>query len=183
MPLFAALLLTAGAANAQTAATQTAASADQTQGRGNGQGRGRGQGNPEEMAQRQSQRMATQLGLNADQTAKVQQILLARSQEMQTMRSQAQGGGDRSQMRQQMQANRTKYEEQFKAVLTPEQYTKFSTMQADRMNRGGGPGRGYGVENGATPPAGKVKIKEDKIKIKAAKADKKAAKAATQANQ
>ena len=113
--------------------------------------------------------MTEELGLNANQTAKVQQILLTRGQEMQAMRSQAQGGGDRSQMREQMQANRTKYEAQFNAVLTPEQYTKFSAMQADRMNRGGG-------SNAGGQQAGKVKIKKDKIKIKA---DKKAAKQAS----
>ena len=149
MPLLAALALTAGTATAQVS-TQAADGYDQMQGRG----QGRMQGNPKEMAQRQSQRMTKALDLTADQTAKVQQILLVRGQEMQAMRSQAQGGGNRTQLRKQMQANRTTSKEQFKAVLTPEQYTKFSAMQADRMEKG------QDMEN--TKP----KAKNDKVKIK-----------------
>ncbi|ALW87050.1 hypothetical protein AUC43_19425 [Hymenobacter sedentarius] len=178
-PLLAAFALTIGTAAAQTTTTTPPA-----QGQMEGRGYGRMQGNPEEMATRQSQRMAQELGLNADQTAKVQQILLARGQEMQAMRGQARDESNRDQMRTQMEASRTKYEEQFKAVLTPEQYTKYTTMQADRMNRGGGGrgGRGYGQgqdqAQGQGIEAGKVKMKDDKIKIKA---DKKAAKEAAKA--
>jgi hypothetical protein len=117
------------------------------------------------MAKRQADRMTQELGLNADQTAKVQQILLARGQEMQAMRGQARDAGNRDQMRTQMEASRTKYDEQFKAVLTPEQYTKYTTMQADRMNRGGGPGMDASEikkMKAKSTDGDKIKVKGDK---------------------
>ncbi|WP_210518015.1 periplasmic heavy metal sensor [Hymenobacter terricola] len=156
-PLLAVCALTVGAAAAQTPSD----AAPQAM-----RGGGRMQGSPDEMAKRQGERMTQELGLNADQTAKVQQILLARGQEMQAMRGQA--GGDRAKMREQMQASRTKYDAQFKEVLTADQYTKYTTMQADRMNRGGG-GPGMGAIDGNVDKM-KVKSKDgDKIKVKADK--------------
>ncbi|WP_426060825.1 hypothetical protein [Hymenobacter sp. B1770] len=173
MPLMAAFALTVGTAAAQTT-TQTAPA----NGSQDGRGYGRSQGTPEEMASRQSQRMAQELGLSADQTTRVQQILLARSQERQAMRGQGRGATNRDQMRTQMEANRTKYDNQFKEVLTTDQYTKYTATQADRMQRGGGPGRGFGQGDGVE----KVKIKGDKVKVKGTKADKEAAKSARKAN-
>lgn len=131
------------------------------------QGRGRMQGNPEEMAKRQTQRMTQELGLNADQATKVQQIMMARSQEMQAMRGQ--GDGDRDKIREQMQASRTKYSAQFKEVLTADQYTKYSEMEANRMNRGGGRGMGGPGMDGTNVDKMKTKTKDgDKVKIKSA---------------
>ena len=154
LPLLAAFALTIGAATAQTTTPGDA---------GAMQGRGRMQGNPDEMAKRQAERMTQELGLNADQTTKVQQILLARGQEMQAMRGQ--GGGNRDQMREQMQANRTKYDAQFKEVFTADQYTKYTAMESSRMNRGG-KGKGGDVNIDKM----KVKSKDgDKVKVKADK--------------
>ncbi|GAB3579995.1 periplasmic heavy metal sensor [Hymenobacter daeguensis] len=137
-----------------------------------GGGYGRMQGNPEEMAKRQTERMTQELGLNADQAAKVQQIQTARAQEMQAMRGQA--GGDRDKMREQMQASRAKYDAQYKEVLTADQYTKYTSMQANRMNRGGGPGMGgpgpdanIDKMKAKTKDGDKIKAKEDKVKVKA----------------
>lgn len=170
------LLLAACAFTLGTAAAQTAPDGPGMQGPG---GYGRMQGNPDEMAKRQADRMTQELGLSADQTAKVQQILLARGQEMQAMRGQA--GGDRDKMREQMQASRTKYDAQFKEVLTPDQYTKYTTMQAERMNRGGrgpgmggpgmGPADGPGIDKmkAKTDDGEKIKVKGDKVKTKADK--------------
>ena len=153
LTLLAACALTVGTAAAQT--TPPDGNAMQ------GGGYGRMQGNPEEMAKRQTERMTQELGLNPDQVSRVQQIQMARVQEMQAMRGQ--GGGDRDKMREQMQASRTKYDAQYKAVLTSDQYTKYTAMQADRMNRGGGgPGMDANVD--------KMKVKStdgDKIKMKA----------------
>jgi hypothetical protein len=138
-----ALVLSATAASAQTSPDQAG---------------GRPQRTPEEMAARQTEGLTRQLGLSADQAAKVQQILLARDQEMMAMRGQMQAGtADRQQMRAQMMAGRTKYEDQLKAVLTPDQYTSYTTMQANRRQRGGM----------AMPQEGKVKAKDGKVKIKA----------------
>jgi protein CpxP len=119
---------------------------------------GRPQRTPEEMAARQTQGLTRQLGLSADQSAKVQQILLARDQEMLAMRGQMQAGtADRRQLREQMMAGRTKYDDQLKAVLTPDQYAKMQAMQANRRQRGGM----------QMPEDGKVKAKDGKLKIKA----------------
>jgi len=119
----------------------------------------RPQRTPEEMAARQTQGLTKQLGLSADQAAKVQQIMLARDQEMLAMRGQMQAGtADRQQLRAQMMAGRTKYYDQLKAVLTPDQYTTYTTMQAHRRERGQGM---------AVPQEGKVKAKDGKVKIKA----------------
>ncbi|MBF9143369.1 periplasmic heavy metal sensor [Hymenobacter properus] len=174
------LLLAASALTLGSAAAQTT-SGDAGGMRGGGYGRM--QGSPDEMAKRQANRLTQELGLNADQTAKVQQILLARGQEMQAMRGQA--GGDRDKMREQMQASRTKYDAQFKEVLTADQYTKYTSMETERMNRGGrgmgGPGMG-GPDSGRpvdgesiekmkakTDDGEKLKVKGDKVKAKADK--------------
>ena len=128
-PLFAVFALTVRTAAAQ--ATTPDANASAMLGRG-----GRMQGSPEEMAERQAERLTKELGLTANQTTKVQAILLARTQEMQAMRGQARdGSGNRGQMREQMLAGRAKYDAQLREVLAPEQYTKFTALQADRMER------------------------------------------------
>ena len=165
-PLLAAFAFTIG-----TAAAQTITPADASAGtpQGPGRGYGRMQGSPDEMAKRQAERLSKELGLTADQTTKVQAILLARTQDMQAMRGQARdGSGDRSQMREQMQANRAKYEAQFKEVLTPDQYTKYTALQAERMERGGMRGR----RGADAPDVKKMKAKTtdgDKVKVKADK--------------
>jgi protein CpxP len=156
-PLLAAFALTVGTAAAQTT---TPAMSDA----GAMQGRGRMQGSPDEMAKRQAERLTKELGLTADQTTKVQAILLARTQEMQAMRGQGRDG-DRSQMREQLLAGRAKYEAQFKEVLTPDQYTKFTALQADRMERA----RDM-RDNRPSTDVKKMKAKTtdgDKVKVKA----------------
>ncbi|MDQ2793060.1 MAG: DUF4890 domain-containing protein [Bacteroidota bacterium] len=157
-PLLAVFALTVGSAAAQTSRPNSPG-AGAIEGRG-----GRMQASPDEMAKRQADRMTQELGLSADQTTKVQAILLARTQEMQAMRGQARdGSGDRSQMREQRQAGRAKYEAQFKTVLTPDQFTKYTAMQADRMERGG-------MRGGDATDVKKMKSKTkdgDKVKVKA----------------
>jgi periplasmic protein CpxP/Spy len=157
-PLLAVFSLTVGTAAAQT--TMPDANASAMQGRG-----GRMQGSPEEMAKRQAERLTEELGLTADQTTKVQAILLARTREMQATRGQARDGGDRSQLREQMQAGRAKYDAQFKEVLTPDQYVKFMALQADRMERA----RDM-RDTHTTSDVKKMKAKNtdgDKVKVKA----------------
>lgn len=137
------LALSATAASAQTTPDQAG---------------GRPQLNPEAMAARQTEGLTKELGLSADQVAKVQPILLARSQEMLAMRGQMQAGtADRSQLRDQMMTRRAKYDDQLKAILTPEQFTQMQTLEASRRQRGPG---------GMQPQEGKVKEKDGKVKIK-----------------
>lgn len=157
LPLLAAFVLTAGTAAAQASTAMSDGGALQ--------GRGRMQGSPDEMAKRQTERLTQELGLTTDQAPKVQQIMLARGQEMQAMRGQ--GDGDRDQMREQMQASRAKYDPQFRAVLTPDQYTKYTAMQTERMNRGGGRGMdGANVDKmkAKTTDGEKIKVTNEKVK-------------------
>ena len=157
-PLLAVFALTVGTAAAQT--TTPDANAGGMQGRGYG----RMQGSPDEMAKRQAERLTKELGLTADQTTKVQSIVLARTQDMQAMRGQARDGGDRSQMREQLLAGRAKYDAQFKAVLTPDQYTKYTAMQADRMENA----RDMRAGNNSDVKKRKAKTTDgDKVKVKA----------------
>jgi len=144
LPLLA-LALSATAASAQAGPPQD--------------GGGHPQRTPEEMAARQTEGLTRQLGLSADQSAKVQPILLARDQEMMAMRGQIMSGtADRSQLRDQMMAGRAKYDDQLKAVLTPDQFAKMQTLEASRRQRGPG---------APDMPDGKVKKKDGKLKIKA----------------
>jgi len=89
---------------------------------------------PQEMAEHQAQRLSKDLGLSADQSAKVEQ----------------------------MQANRAKYDDQFKQVLSADQFAKYTTMQANRRQRGPG---------GPNMPDGKLKAKDGKVKFKAKPTD------------
>lgn len=114
---------------------------------------GRPRRSPQEMAEHQAQRFSKELNLSADQSAKVTQIFAARTQEMQAMRT----SGTRP-TREQMQANRAKYDDQFKQVLTPEQFTKYTAMATSRHH-------GPGLKDG------KLKAKGDKVKIKAKATD------------
>ena len=157
-PLLAVFALTVGTAAAQTTTP------DANAGGMRGRGYGRMQGSPDEMAKRQAERLTKELGLTADQTTKVQAIVLARTQDMQAMRGQARDGGDRSQMREQLLAGRAKYDAQFKAVLTPDQYTKYTAMQADRMENA----RDMRAGNNSDVKKRKAKTTDgDKVKVKA----------------
>jgi protein CpxP len=136
--LLAALALTSAAAYAQTApaaaAAQTAPTTDRAAMR-----------SPEQQSQNQTQRLAKELNLSADQETKVQQLMLAQRQEVQTAIQNA--GGDRKAMGQAMRAGRDKFDGQLKTVLTPDQYTKYQQLMTQRREqmrerRQGGAGMG-----------------------------------------
>ena len=146
LPLFAAFAFTVGTATAQTAPAMAQAPMQQ----------GRPMPSPEQMAAHQTERLTKELNLNADQTGKVQQIMQQRAQDMQAMRGQHESGASRDQLHGQMKANRAKYDDQFKAVLTPDQYTKYTAMQQQRHHR----------SPGMEGHDGKMKSKDGKLKIK-----------------
>ncbi|WP_324671636.1 hypothetical protein [Hymenobacter sp. GOD-10R] len=147
--LLAAFALSTGVASAQTDDMSNAGG----MARG-GMGRGM-QRSPEQMAEARAKQLTTQLGLNADQTEKVRQLALTQAQQMQEKRASAMASGDRTAMRGDMQAAREQYETQLKGILTPEQFTKYTTMRDERME-----GR---LEQ---RKEGKAKMKEDKVKLK-----------------
>jgi len=96
------------------------------------------QGTPEERVERQLKMMTEQLSLSADQSNKLKPILLQRITEQQALRQNMQGN-DRQAMRTQMKTMRDKYDAQLKDILTPDQYTKYETSQAqmrDGQDRG-----------------------------------------------
>ncbi|MGI4832482.1 MAG: hypothetical protein ACRYFK_03375 [Janthinobacterium lividum] len=141
LPLLAALALTFGAASAQTAPTAQAGPGS------------RRQPSPQEMATHQTQHLSKKLGLSADQSAQVQQIMQQHAQDMQALRANAPASADRQQMRTQLQANRAKYDEQLKAVLTPDQFGKYAAMRDEHRHHG-------------PRPDGKFKAKDGDLKIK-----------------
>lgn len=148
LPLLAALALTFSAASAQTAPTQ----------QGPGQHR---QHTPQEMAAHQTQRLTKTLGLSADQSAKVQQIMQQRAQDMQAMRANAPAGTDHQQLHAQLKASRAKYDGQLQGVLTPDQFGKYTAFEAQHHHHGPRPdGQG-----------GKFKAKDGDLKIKSKTTD------------
>ena len=116
---------------------------------------GRPHRSPQEMASHQTQRLSKALSLNADQSTKVAQILASRAQEMQTLRA----DGSARPTREQMQANRAKYDDQLQQVLTPDQFTKYTALAANRRH------------HGPEMPDGKLKAKDGKVKIKTKSTD------------
>lgn len=129
--LFAAFVFTVGAASAQTA-TQNDRGQMQRPMRGQGM---RNTMTPEQRADQQAQRLTKQLSLSTDQTAKVKALALSQQQQRQNMRSQASASTDRQAMMQSMKASRDQYEEQLKGILTSDQYTKYTQMRDERMDK------------------------------------------------
>lgn len=96
---------------------------------------------------RRAQYLAHELGLSADQQARLAPILLAQREAVQALREPASSGGARRGMGPELQAAQAKYQDQIRAVLTPEQLTKFTQLQAAqreklRERRAGGQGQG-----------------------------------------
>lgn len=117
-----------------------------------GQFGGRGGGDPYERADRQTERMKTELGLNEEQTAKVSEINIAAAEKMMEARQNA--DGDRESMRESMMAIRQETTASLKEVLTEEQWTKFETLRQQarqgRQGRQGRAGQGKGKSKGKT---------------------------------
>ncbi|WP_046244674.1 hypothetical protein [Hymenobacter terrenus] len=95
----------------------------------------RPQPSPTQQADRRAQYLTKELGLNADQQAKLTPILLAQRQEMMAMREQVQTGGRRRGMGQDLKATQAKYDDQIKVVLTPEQYAKFNQLKDEQRDK------------------------------------------------
>ncbi|HEX8330115.1 MAG TPA: hypothetical protein VF629_21445 [Hymenobacter sp.] len=92
------------------------------------------QKSPDQQAARRAQYLTKELGLTADQQAKLEPILLAQRQDMQALRDKAQAGG-RQGLGQELKASQAKYTEQIRAVLTPEQFTKFDQLKDDQRDK------------------------------------------------
>ncbi len=88
---------------------------------------------PTQKADRHAGKMAKELGLNADQEAKVEKLMLARQQETAALK--AKYGADKKAGRTEMKAAHDRYETQLKAILTPEQYAKMGQMKAEHHDK------------------------------------------------
>jgi Spy/CpxP family protein refolding chaperone len=133
------LLLATVAATTSTSFAQTTAAQPAQAG---------AQKSPDQMVERRTQYLAKELGLSADQQAKLQPVLLAQRQEMMAMRDKVQTGGRQRGMGQDLKAAQARYDAQIKGILTPEQYTKFSQMkdeQRDKMRERRANGQGMGM--------------------------------------
>lgn len=91
---------------------------------------------PQVMIQRQVDRMTTELSLSKEQVAKVEPLIEARMNKMMELREK---GMEREEMMAEMKKANDAQAEQFKAILTPEQFEKYKTMQS--QPRQGGPPR------------------------------------------
>ncbi|WBA42197.1 hypothetical protein [Hymenobacter canadensis] len=125
--LLAALALSAGTTFAQTTPAPTT-----RMGAGRMQDAAR---TPEQRADMQTKHLTKQLGLSADQSAKVQTIALAENQELQALRGKYASADTRKGAGQEMKAVQEKYDAQLKGVFTAEQYAKYTQMREDRMDK------------------------------------------------
>ena len=90
---------------------------------------------PDQQADRRAQYLAKELSLTADQQAQLTPILLAQRQDMLALRDKMQAGGRRAGMGQELKAAQAKYIEQIRAVLTPEQYTRFDQLKDEQRDK------------------------------------------------
>ena len=84
---------------------------------------------------RRAQYLAKELGLSPDQQAKLGPIMQARRQELQALRNPAGTTGRQPGMGRELKAAQSNYLDQIKAVLTPEQYLKFTQLQDEQRRR------------------------------------------------
>ncbi|MHA8067610.1 hypothetical protein V7S76_13130 [Aquirufa sp. ROCK2-A2] len=91
--------------------------------------------NPQMMAQRQLDRLSTELSLNKDQIKKLEPLLITRVEKMMEFR---QAGMEREEMMAEMKKLNDSQLESIKAILTPEQFEKYKTVQS-QMRQGGPP--------------------------------------------
>ncbi|MBN1986055.1 MAG: hypothetical protein JW761_07095 [Prolixibacteraceae bacterium] len=107
----------------------------------------RGNFDPEEMAQRQVERLTEQLKLSEEQQKQVYDLTMENFENMQQMRGQMGGEGDFEKMREQMQKAREEQNQKMKSILTDEQWDEYEAYQEEmRARRGqGGPG-GFGPQ-------------------------------------
>jgi Spy/CpxP family protein refolding chaperone len=129
MLLAALAFTTAGTSFAQTAPAAT------TKVKMHGGKGGHGPKDPAKMADHKAAKMAKELGLTADQEAKVEQLMLARQQETQALKTKY--AADKTVGRAEMKASHEKYQAQLKTILTPEQYAKFDQLKGEHRGHGG----------------------------------------------
>jgi len=79
---------------------------------------------PEQRAERLSQQLSKQLGLDATTTARVKDAALLRAQKIDAIQT---GSDNNKAKNTALQANAQEFKASLKAILTPEQFAKYST--------------------------------------------------------
>ena len=123
-----AALTTAGSAFAQTPVKTTGSDANQNALHQKLALRAPGPKSPAQKADRHAGKMARELGLTPDQETRVEKLLLARQQETAALKTKY--GADKKAARPARKAAHDRYEAQLKAILSAEQYTKFTQLKA-----------------------------------------------------
>ncbi|MBC6698032.1 hypothetical protein [Hymenobacter sp. BT190] len=90
---------------------------------------------PEQRADLQTKRLTQQLGLSAEQSAKVQTITLAENQELQALRGKYAAAENRQGAGQELKAVQEKYDTQLQGVFTAEQYAQYTKLREDRTDK------------------------------------------------
>ena len=130
---------------------------------------------PEQMAQRQTEQITRELGLSPKQAEQVYRIQMERSKRMQEAfrggRPEPGFGGDA--MRQKMMQEQRYVAEQYKRILSPQQYAKWEQMQ---QQRGPGMRDGHHPQHQMGPAPKPMHDKEHKSDKKSPKMDKKSKK-------
>ena len=83
----------------------------------------------------QAQRLASQLGLSAEQFPKVRQILYDSRLEMDAARAQAHASGNSTDLRKAMQTARAKTTTQLQKVLTAAQFAQYQQIMVERIQQ------------------------------------------------
>jgi Spy/CpxP family protein refolding chaperone len=111
--------------------TFTAAAQDKPPGEGNGPHKEHPQ------AGARMDKMATELGLNADQKAKWEALMKSQAEKMKAIHDDA--SLTQEQKREKAKALREDNDKQMKQILTPEQYAKWEKMRQERREHPGAP--------------------------------------------
>jgi Spy/CpxP family protein refolding chaperone len=96
------------------------------------------------------QRLDAVLNLTGDQKAKITDIYTKALTDMQALRS---GGGSPEETMAKRQTIQTSTNDQIRALLTPDQQTKFDAMPPPALGRGGRRGGGPGGPGGNATPS------------------------------
>jgi protein CpxP len=144
------LLLTLAAAASLIWAQDQDQSAPPPQGHeGHGMGEGRHMGRPDPA--QQAKRLQKELGLNVDQTAKVQKIFEDQQKKHEAEMSSNQDLSPEERRANFMQA-RQEVDSQIEAILTDAQKQKFQQLKSKMHSRGPGRPGGPGGDEGQQPP-------------------------------
>ena len=90
---------------------------------------------PEQMVARRVQYLGQELGLSTEQQTRLQPVLLAQREQLQTLREGRVTNGRRYGSPQDRKNTEAKFDEQLTTVFTPEQFTKYTQMKVEQAGK------------------------------------------------